>query len=172
MPFTWSSCAGIHFALLILKFIKFTSIMQNIVNIFFNINRHRHKTYKILNIHQNCLNLWNMILFWFFGAYIIEICGKLGMRMKFVSRHVECRTFFDCFTILWKNNECFQIHHNFQLAYILSFQKRYICPKKILDIKKLFKKMWPQILLFPANFDFELNFLMKFLKFHIRISVM
>jgi hypothetical protein len=60
-----------------------------------------------LQIHQNCLNLWNMILFWFFGGYFVEICGKLSMRMKFVSRHVECRTFFDCFTILWKNNELF-----------------------------------------------------------------
>ncbi len=49
---------------------------------------------------------------------------------------------------------CFQIHNNFQLAYILSFQKRYICLKKILDIKKLFKKMWSQIPLFSANFDF------------------
>jgi hypothetical protein len=70
-------------------------------------SRHRHKTYKILNFHQNCLNLWNMILFWFFGGYFVEICGKLNMRMKFVSRHVGCRTFFDCFTILWKNNELF-----------------------------------------------------------------
>ncbi len=34
----------------------------------------------------------------------------------------------------------FQIRHNFQLAYILSFQKRYICRKKQLNIKKLFKK--------------------------------
>ncbi len=49
---------------------------------------------------------------------------------------------------------CFQIHHNIQLAYILNIQKRYICPKKILEIKKLFKKMWPQFPLFSANFDF------------------
>jgi hypothetical protein len=48
----------------------------------------------------------------------------------------------------------FQIHHNFQLVYILSFQKRYICPKKILDIKKIFKKTWSQISLFSPNFDF------------------
>jgi hypothetical protein len=49
---------------------------------------------------------------------------------------------------------CFKIHHNYPLVYILSFQKRYICPKKIVDIKKLFKKMWSQIPPFPANFDF------------------
>jgi hypothetical protein len=49
---------------------------------------------------------------------------------------------------------CFQIHHNFQLVYILSFQKRYTCPKKIFGTLKLFKKTWPQIPLFSANFDF------------------
>ncbi len=42
----------------------------------------------------------------------------------------------------------FQIHHNFQLAYILSFQKRYICPKKILDIKKFTVKNVIQIFQF------------------------
>jgi hypothetical protein len=42
----------------------------------------------------------------------------------------------------------------FQLADILSFQKRYICPKKIHNIKNLFKKMWSQIPLFSPNFDF------------------
>ncbi len=45
-------------------------------------------------------------------------------------------------------------HCYFQIAGILSFQKRYTCPKKRLNIKKFFKKMWPQIPLFSANFDF------------------
>ncbi len=38
--------------------------------------------------------------------------------------------------------ESFMFYCHFQLAGILNFQKRYICPKKILNIKKLFKKMW------------------------------
>ncbi len=76
------------------------------------------------------------------------------MRMEFVSRHVGCRTFLTVLRFFEKIMNSFQIHHNFQLAYILSFQKWYICPKKQLDIKKLFKKMWSQIPLFPANFDF------------------
>jgi hypothetical protein len=96
-----------------------------------------------------------MSLFWFFGAYFVDICGKLGMRIKFVSRHVGFRTFFYCFGYLEKIMNCFQIHHNFQLAYILIFQKRYICSKKIFDIKKLFKKMWPKFPLFSPNFDFK-----------------
>jgi hypothetical protein len=114
-----------------------------------------HKTYKILNIHLNCLNLWNMILFWFFGAYFIEICGKLGMRMKFVSRHVECQFFLTVLRFFEKRMNCFWILHNFPLAYILSFQKTYICPKKIFGTSELSKKIRSQIPLFSANFDFE-----------------
>ncbi len=45
-------------------------------------------------------------------------------------------------------------YYYFQLAGILSFQKRYTCPKKIRNSKKLFKKMWSQIPLFSPNFDF------------------
>jgi hypothetical protein len=40
----------------------------------------------------------------------------------------------------------------FQFAGILSFQKSYICLKKIFGTSKLFKKMW--YTLFSANFDF------------------
>jgi hypothetical protein len=57
--------------------------------------------------------------------------------------------------------ECFQFYYYFQLAGILSFQKRYTYLKKILETSELFKKMWSQISL-P----------MKFLKFYIRISDM
>jgi hypothetical protein len=45
-------------------------------------------------------------------------------------------------------------YYFFQLAGILSFQKMYICPKKIFGTSKLFKKTWSQIPLFSANFDF------------------
>ncbi len=50
--------------------------------------------------------------------------------------------------------ESFIFYCYFQLASILSFQKSYICAKKILNIKKLFKKMWSQISLFSPNFEF------------------
>ncbi len=60
----------------------------------------------------------------------------------------------------------------FQLAGILSFQKRYTCPEKILNIKKLFKKMWSKISLFHQILTSEPNCPMKILKFHIRISGM
>ncbi len=47
---------------------------------------------------------------------------------------------------------------NFQLACILSFHKRYICPKKIFRSSKLFKKMWSQIPLFQQISTSEPNF--------------
>ncbi len=99
-----------------------------------------------------------MVLFWFFAAYFVKIRGKLSMRMKFVSRHVGSwmsnffLTVLRLFEIIMN---CFQIRHNFQLVYILSFQKRYTCPKKIFGTLELFKKTWSQIPLLSANFDFR-----------------
>jgi hypothetical protein len=77
------------------------------------------------------------------------------MRMKFFSRHVGCRTLFlTVLRFIEKIMNCFQIRHNFQLAYNLIFQKSNICPKKQLNIKKLFKKMWSKVSLFSSNFHF------------------
>jgi hypothetical protein len=68
--------------------------------------------------------------------------------------------------------QSFQFYGYFQLVYILSFQKIYICLKKIFGTSKLFKKIWSQIPLFQQISTLEPNFPMKFLKFHILILVM
>jgi hypothetical protein len=85
-----------------------------------------------------CRNLWKIE---YENGFCFEACRMSNFFLTVLR-------FFE------KIMNCFQIHHNFQLAYILSFQKRYICTKKILDIKNLFKKMWSQVSLFPVNFDF------------------
>ncbi len=110
-----------------------------------------------------------MVLFWFFGAYLVEICGKLGTRMKFVSRHVGCRTFFDCFMVLWKKMNSSQILHNFPLVYTLSFQKSNTCPEKILDIKKLFKIFIKFPLRSPTFVRNFWNFRSKFRSYNLQL---
>ncbi len=52
-----------------------------------------------------------------------------------------------------KSCRVFGNFQKFQLVCILSFQKRYSCPKKILKTKKLFKKAWSQAPFFSANFE-------------------
>ncbi len=68
--------------------------------------------------------------------------------------------------------QSFQFYGYFQLVRILSFQKIYICLKKIFGTSELFKKTLSQIPLFHQISTLEPNFSMKFLKFHILILVM
>ncbi len=102
-----------------------------------------------------------LIFWWIFYRNLRKIEYENGVCFE------ACRMpnfFLTVLRFFEKIINCFQIHHDFQLAYILSFQKRYICPKKILDIKKLFKKMWSQIPLFSPNFDFGAQIFHKILK--------
>jgi hypothetical protein len=67
---------------------------------------------------------------------------------------------------------CFQIHHNLQLAYILSFQKRYKVPRKYLTLKSYSRKCGHRSHFFQQNSTLEPKFTTKFLKFRIQISVL
>ncbi len=74
--------------------------------------------------------------------------------LKFPFQNTKEKFGWKKFTLLWypclfaskddhaREFEILQFYCYFQLAGILSFQKRYTCPKKILNIKTLFKKMW------------------------------
>ncbi len=55
--------------------------------------------------------------------------------------------------VIFKTAESFQFYSYFQLACF--FQKRYTCPKKILNTKMLFKKMSSKVPLFSAKVDFK-----------------
>jgi hypothetical protein len=55
----------------------------------------------------------------------------------------------------------FQFLHNFPLVYILSFQKSNTCLQKILDIKKLFKKLWWKFLLIFSKFRLRSSILQR-----------
>ncbi len=69
---------------------------------------------------------------------------------KFEILQYNFHTFVSC----WKFHVILLFSYYFQLADILSSQKRYICPEKIFGTFKLFMKLWSQIPLFSANFDF------------------
>jgi hypothetical protein len=110
-----------------------------------------------------------LIFWWIFCRILRKIEYENGVCFE------ACRMsnfFLTVLRFLGKIMNYFQIHHNFQLAYILSFQKRYICPKKILDIKNYSRKCGHRSHFFQQISTLEPNFLMKYLKFHIRISVM
>ncbi len=70
--------------------------------------------------------------------------------MTIPGKSIFCNKFVKTFYAI----ESFRYYGLFQLTHILSFQKRYTCLKKILGTSELFKKMWSQVLLFSANFDF------------------
>ncbi len=124
----------------------FISLIKNFIVI-----RHRHKTSNSPELLEFMKYGPFLIFWWIFCRNLRKIEYENGICFE------ACRMsnfFWLFYDLLNKIMNCFQIHHIFQLAYILSFLKRYKCPKKILDIKKLFKKMWSQIPLFSANFDF------------------
>jgi hypothetical protein len=122
------------------------------------LTRCRTKTMIFSGIQANRADSKNWILFQFKTAWDI-IFGR-NFACIFTSKDNTTRKFEFCngFPITFQAVEIFQLYGYFQLAGILSFQKRYTCPKKILEILELFKKMWPQIPLFSANFNFGANF--------------
>ncbi len=105
-------------------------------------------------IHTNRADSENWILFRLKTTQNIIFGRKFAClfasKMTIPGDSIFCNKFVKTFYVI----ECLQFYCYFQLAGIPSFQKRYTCSKKILNIKQLFKKMWSQIPLFSANFDF------------------
>ncbi len=97
---------------------------------------------------------------------------EISALETFLCKPVPIDTIFPLFPLIFTKVVNFFLNfQKFRLVYILSFQKIYICPKKILNTSKLFKEMWSKVPLFQQISTLETNFSMEISNFQIQISI-
>ncbi len=119
-----------------------------------------------------------------YGPFLIFWCifcrnlRKIGYENEVCFEACRLPNFFWLFYgSLKKIMNSSKILHNFPLVYTLSIQKSNTCPEKILDIKKLFKKMWWKVSLIFIKFPLRSptfvrnfwNFRSKFRSYNLQL---